>query len=88
MNMKESGQKRRAINNARSTLSSMNDIERVPFGQNDSVCGFIQGIYNNELLKPKYEVMWEPDLVSNYISCMEIKKNLNLKDLTFIPKNL
>ena len=82
MNMKESGQKYGAINNARSEFSNITNTGVVSFGKIYLVCQFMKGICNNEAPKPKYEEMWDPDLVLNYISCIADSRDLNLKNLT------
>ena len=81
MNIKESGYKNGVINNARSELTSIN-TEGISFGQVNLVCRIMKRSYNNEPPKPKYEVMWDPDLVFHYINCLGKNGNLNLKDLT------
>ena len=82
MNMKESGQKYGAINNARSEFSSITNNRVVSFGKIYLVCQFMKGICNNEAPNLKYEEMWDPDLVLNYISCIADSRDLNLKNLT------
>ena len=44
----------------------------VPFGENTLVSRFMKGNCNYKPPKPKSEVMWDPDLVLNCISCMGI----------------
>ena len=53
MNMKESGEKYGAINNARSEFSFITKTEVVSFGQINLVSRFKKGIYNNTPPKPK-----------------------------------
>ena len=60
----------------------------VPFGENTLVSRFMKGNCNYKPPKPKSEVVWDPDLVLNCISCMGDHRNLNLNDLTLKAENL
>ena len=55
------------VSNARSTISSITFINSIPFDQNQHVCRLMKGIYNNEPPKTKYDLMWDTDIVLNFI---------------------
>ena len=38
----------------------------------------MKSIFNGEPSKPKYDVMWEPDIVLNFISKMASNSNLTI----------
>ena len=65
--IKTNGRNFGTVSNTRSALSSIISIDSIPFGKNQYVCRFMKGIFNNETSKPKYDVMWDPDIVLNFI---------------------
>lgn len=42
----------------------------------------MKGIFSKNFPKPKYDVMWDPNLVPDYIKIMGKNKDVSLKDLT------
>ena len=66
------------ISNARNALSCIISIDCISFGQNQYVCRFRKGRFNNDPPNPKNDVTWNPDLVLNYIKIMRNNKSLTL----------
>ena len=51
----------------------------ISLGQNQYVSRLKKGIFSSDPPKPKYDVIWDPDLVLNYIKIMGENKKLSLR---------
>ena len=78
MNIKTSGGNFETISNARSALSSIISIDGVPFDQCHNGCRFMEGKFNNDTPRPKYDFMWDPDLLLTYIKIIANNKHYSL----------
>ena len=68
MSFETNGRNFETARNARSAFSSIILIDSTPFGQNQYVCRFMKGTRNKEPRNPKYGVIWDPDIVLNFIT--------------------
>ena len=61
-----------------------NNIEGRPVGEHPSVSSLITGVFNNCKLQPKYNFIWDVQLVLDYLQ-KELPNNSDLSDklLTF-----
>ena len=83
MSMKKSqGSKYGVLNNIRSALSTITVVGEIPFGQHQIVCRFMKGIFQNEPPTPKYDIIWDPDLVISFFKNMGPNPGLYLKYLS------
>ena len=53
----------RSINVIRSAISSVALIEGLPAGQHPLVCRFMRAVYNRKPALPRYQSVWDPDVV-------------------------
>ncbi|KAK4886007.1 hypothetical protein RN001_002278 [Aquatica leii] len=68
-----------SLNSIRSALSLALGPQ---LGQNSDIKRFFRGIYKLKPNRPKYDVTWDPQVVLNYISSLDVNKNLTLETLT------
>ena len=81
----ESGYEYRTICTHRSAFSALhNNIEGRPVGEHRQVSSLITGVFNNRPPQPKYNFIWDVQLVLDYLK-KELPNNNNLSDkrLTF-----
>ena len=81
----ESGYEYRTICTHRSAISALHDnIEGRPVGEHPQVNSLITGVFNSRPPQPKYNCIWDVQLVLDYLK-KEFTNNSNLSDklLTF-----
>ena len=81
----ESGYEYRIIRTHRSAISPLHDnIEGRPVGEHPQVSSLIIGVFNNRSPQPKYNFIWDVQLVLDYLK-KQLPNNSNLSDkfLTF-----
>ena len=67
----------------RSALSTVIVIGEIPVEKHQIVCRFMKGTYQNEPPTPKYDVIWDPDVVLTFSKNMGPNSELSLKGLSF-----
>ena len=68
----------------RSAISSYHDpIDGVAIGKHPRVSALITGVYNNRMPKPRYTLIWDVEIVLQYLSNLHSEKGLSDKLLTF-----
>ena len=70
------------LNTARSALSAWVDLEGAPAGQHPLVKRFIRAAFQQRPALPKNTVVWDVDLVLNYLKSLSPVKLISLKLLT------
>jgi hypothetical protein len=71
------------INVHRSMLSStLPHIDNHPIGQHPLVKSLMNGCYNINPPKPKYNSIWDPELVVHFVSVLGKNYRLSIKDLS------
>ena len=83
--MFESGYEYRTIFKHRSAISALhNNIEGRPVGEHPQVSSLITGVFNNRPPQPKYNFIWDVQLVLDYLK-KELPNNSDLSEklLTF-----
>lgn len=71
-----------AINTARSSLSSVINVDNKPVGEHPYVVRFLKGIFNMRPSFPKNITTWDPDIVLQYLKTLSPIKELCFKMLT------
>ena len=71
-----------AINTARSALSAWIDLEGVPAGQHCLVKRFVRAAFQQRPALPKNTVVWDVDLVLDYLKTLSPVKFISIKLLT------
>ena len=70
------------LNTVRSALSTIIVIDSVPVGQHHLVCRFMKAVFNDRPCIPKNLVVWDVDIVLNYLKSLSPVRSLSLKLLT------
>ena len=79
----ESGLEYRTINNHRSAISAFHDpIEGIHTGKHKLVCTLMTGIANERPPQPRYNNIWDVQIVLNFIKTLPDYNNLSLRQLT------
>ena len=82
----ESGYEYRTICTYRSAISALhNNIEGRPVGEHPQVSSLITGVFNNRPPQPKYNFIWDVQLVLDYLK-KELPNNNDLSDKRLIFK--
>jgi hypothetical protein len=71
-----------AINSARSSLSSIINIDNRPVGEHPFVIRHLKGVFNLRPTFPKNVTTWDPDIVLRYLKTLSPTKDLSFKSLT------
>ena len=88
--MFDSGYEYRTLCTHRSAISALhNNIEGRPVGEHPQVSSLITGVFNNRPPQPKYNFIWDVQLVLDYVK-KELPNNSDLSDklLTFNSYNV
>ena len=72
-----------AMNTARSALSTFIIIDGLPVGQHHLVKRFMKGVFNQRPALPRYNVMWDANIMLNHIKSLSPVASLTLKQLTY-----
>ena len=71
-----------AINTARSALSSFIIVDGMDVGKHPIVARFLRGVFKLKPALPRYNVIWDANIVLEYLKSLSPVKNLSLKLLT------
>ena len=71
-----------ALNTARSALSCVIAIDKVPVGQHPSVCRFVKGSFERKRPSGKYYAIWDVRQVLNFLKTMSPNSSLSLMELS------
>ena len=71
-----------AINTARSALSTLVVVDGKPAGQHPLVCRFLKAVFNERPALPRYNTIWDVNVVLDYLVTLSPVRKLSLKDLT------
>lgn len=72
-----------ALNTARSSLSSIINIEGRPVGEHQIVVKFMKGVFNLRPSKPRTNYTWDPQIVLDYLKNLSPVKDIDYKLLTY-----
>ena len=72
-----------ALNTARSSLSSVINIEGRPVGEHQIVVKFMKGVFNLRPSKPRTNYTWDPQIVLDYLKTLSPVKDIDYKLLTY-----
>ena len=72
-----------ALNTARSALSCMVMIDKIPVGQHPIVCRFLKGAFQQKPPSPKYYGIWDINQVLQFLKNYSPNNSLSLKELTY-----
>lgn len=71
------------LNTARCALSAViTPVNSVTFGAHPLVVRFMKGVYNERIPLPRYQEIWDPQIVLRYLTGLAPVHMLSLKDLT------
>ena len=77
------GLQHRSINTVRSAVSmTHNQVEGVPIGQHPLISRLMRGVYNSRPPQPRYSLMWDVEVVVQYIKKLGSNRDLSLKSLS------
>ena len=71
-----------AINMARSALSSFIAVEGLDIGKHPTICRFMRGVFKLKPALPRYNVIWDANMVLNYLKTISPIAGVSLKLLT------
>lgn len=78
-----SGKSYSTINLHRSMLSmTLETIDNTPLGQNPLIVKLLKGCYNENPPRPKYTMMWDPEVVLEFMRKSTATEELNLSTLS------
>ena len=82
----ESGYEYRTLCTHRSAVSALHTIiDGRPVGEHPQICSLITGVFNNRPTQPKFNFIWDVQLVLNYLK-KEHPNNSDLSDKLFTFK--
>ena len=70
------------MNVIRSSISTMATIDHRPAGQHHLVKRFLKAVFLERPSLPRYQVMWDPEVVLKHITNLGINKKMKLIDLS------
>ena len=83
VNLYDSGIGYSCLNTARCALSAVIiPVNKVTFGAHPLVVRFMKGVYNERVPVPRYQEIWDPQIVLRYLAGLASVETLSLKDLT------
>jgi hypothetical protein len=71
-----------ALNSARSSLSSIINIDNKPVGEHPFVVRYLKGVFNLRPALPKNVTTWNPDIMLSHLKTLSPVKRLSFKMLT------